>query len=60
LRSSSPGDCSTKCLVSGFGYPVVSVGTARAGVQMSAAIEEEHMEQALGAFEKVGRELELI
>jgi hypothetical protein len=36
------------------------VGTARAGVQVSAAIEEEHMEQALGAFEKVGRELELI
>jgi hypothetical protein len=29
-------------------------------VQMSAVIEEEHMEQALGAFEKVGRDLELI
>jgi hypothetical protein len=25
-----------------------------------AVIEEEHMEQALGGFEKVGRELELI
>jgi hypothetical protein len=29
-------------------------------VQVSAAIEEEHMEQALGAFEKVDRDLELI
>jgi hypothetical protein len=29
-------------------------------VQMSAAIKEEHMEQALAAFEKVGRDLELI
>jgi glycine C-acetyltransferase len=57
---SSPGDCSTKCLVNGFGYPVVPEGTARAGVQMSAVIEEEHMEQALGGFEKVGRDLELI
>jgi hypothetical protein len=27
---------------------------------MSAVIEEEHMEQALGAFEKIGRDLELI
>jgi hypothetical protein len=27
---------------------------------MSAASEEEHMEQALRAFEKVGRDLELI
>jgi hypothetical protein len=33
-------------------------GTVR--VQISAAIEEEHMEQALGAFEKVCRNLELI
>jgi hypothetical protein len=29
-------------------------------VQMSAAIEEEHMERALAAFEKVGRDLGLI
>jgi hypothetical protein len=28
--------------------------------QISAAIEEEHMEQALGAFEMVGCDLELI
>jgi glycine C-acetyltransferase len=46
--------------VTGFGYPVVPEGTARIRVQMSAAIEEEHMDRALAAFEKVGRELELI
>ena len=46
--------------VTGFGYPVVPEGTARVRVQMSAAIEEEHMNRALGAFEKVGRDLELI
>ncbi|HZQ66116.1 MAG TPA: glycine C-acetyltransferase [Gaiellaceae bacterium] len=46
--------------VTGFGYPVVPEGTARVRVQMSAAIEEEHVERALAAFEKVGRELGLI
>jgi glycine C-acetyltransferase len=46
--------------VTGFGYPVVPEGTARVRVQMSAAIEEEHMQRALTAFEKVGRDLELI
>ena len=29
-------------------------------VQMSAAIEEEHMDRALAAFEKVGKELGLL
>jgi glycine C-acetyltransferase len=46
--------------VTGFGYPVVPEGTARVRVQMSAAIEPEHIERALAAFETVGRELELI
>jgi glycine C-acetyltransferase len=46
--------------VTGFGYPVVPEGTARVRVQMSAAIEEEHMDRALAAFIKVGRDLELI
>ena len=46
--------------VTGFGFPVVPEGTARIRVQMSAAIEEEHMERALAAFEQVGRDLELI
>ena len=46
--------------VTGFGYPVVPEGTARVRVQMSAAIEEEHIERALSAFEKVGKELGLL
>jgi glycine C-acetyltransferase len=46
--------------VTGFGFPVVPEGTARVRVQMSAAIEAEHIERALDAFEQVGRELELI
>jgi glycine C-acetyltransferase len=46
--------------VTGFGFPVVPEGTARVRVQMSAAIEPEHIERALEAFEKVGRELSLI
>jgi glycine C-acetyltransferase len=46
--------------VTGFGFPVVPEGTARVRVQMSAAIEPEHVERALAAFEKVGRELGLI
>jgi glycine C-acetyltransferase len=46
--------------VTGFGYPVVPEGTARVRVQMSAAIEEHHIDRALEAFEKVGKELGLI
>ncbi len=46
--------------VTGFGYPVVPEGTARIRVQMSAAIEEEHIDRALAAFEKVGKELGLL
>jgi glycine C-acetyltransferase len=46
--------------VTGFGFPVVPEGTARVRVQMSAAIEPEHVDRALAAFEQVGRELELI
>ena len=46
--------------VTGFGFPVVPEGTARVRVQMSAAIEGEHIERALEAFEKVGKELGLL
>lgn len=46
--------------VTGFGFPVVPEGTARIRVQMSAAIEEEHIERALSAFEKIGKELGVI
>ena len=46
--------------VTGFGFPVVPEGTARIRVQMSAALEREHLDRALDAFAKVGRELGLI
>jgi glycine C-acetyltransferase len=46
--------------VTGFGFPVVPEGTARIRVQMSAAIEDEHIDRALAAFEQVGKELGLL
>ena len=46
--------------VTGFGYPVVPEGTARIRVQMSAALEREHLERALEAFVAVGREVGLV
>jgi glycine C-acetyltransferase len=39
--------------VTGFGYPVVPEGTARVRVQMSAALEPEHLERAIDAFKRV-------
>jgi glycine C-acetyltransferase len=39
--------------VTGFGYPVVPEGTARIRVQMSAALEQEHLEHAIEAFRRV-------
>ena len=42
--------------VTGFGYPVVPEGTARIRVQMSAALEREHLERALEAFRRVRSE----
>ena len=39
--------------VTGFGFPVVPEGTARVRVQMSAALEPEHLERALAAFERI-------
>ena len=39
--------------VTGFGFPVVPEGTARVRVQMSAALEREHLERAIEAFERV-------
>lgn len=38
--------------VTGFGYPVVPEGTARVRVQMSAALELEHLERAVAAFRR--------
>ena len=39
--------------VTGFGYPVVPEGAARIRVQMSAALEPEHVERAIEAFRRV-------
>ncbi|HPQ58935.1 MAG TPA: glycine C-acetyltransferase [Flavobacteriales bacterium] len=43
--------------VIGFFYPVVPKDKARIRVQLSAAHEHEHVDRAVAAFEKVGREL---
>jgi glycine C-acetyltransferase len=46
--------------VIGFFYPVVPQGKARIRVQLSAAHEQEHLEKAVAAFTKVGKELGVI
>ena len=46
--------------VIGFFYPVVAKGQARIRVQLSAAHEVEHLDKAIMAFEKVGKELGVI
>lgn len=46
--------------VVGFSYPVVPKGKARIRTQMSAAHEKEHLDKALEAFARVGKELKVI
>ncbi|RNI38931.1 glycine C-acetyltransferase [Hanamia caeni] len=43
--------------VIGFFFPVVPKGQARIRVQLSAAHEQKHLDKAIEAFTKVGREL---
>jgi glycine C-acetyltransferase len=46
--------------VIGFSYPVVPKGQARIRTQMSAAHSREHLDRAIAAFTKVGRQLGVI
>lgn len=46
--------------VIGFSFPVVPKGQARIRTQMSAAHDIEHLDRAIAAFEKVGKELGVI
>jgi glycine C-acetyltransferase len=46
--------------VIGFYFPVVPKGEARIRVQLSAAHETVHLDRAMAAFEKTGRELGVI
>jgi len=43
--------------VIGFFFPVVAKGQARIRVQISAAHEPRHLEKAIAAFTKIGKEL---
>ena len=46
--------------VTGFAYPVVPMGKARIRTQMSASLTTEQLDQAIAAFAKVGREMDII
>lgn len=46
--------------VIGFSYPVVPMGKARIRVQMSAAHTKGQIDKAVTAFEKIGREMNII
>ena len=46
--------------VIGFYFPVVPKGKARIRVQISAAMNEEHLYKAIYAFTKVGKDMGII
>ena len=46
--------------VIGFSFPVVPKGQARIRTQMSAGLTRDHLDQAVGAFAEVGRELKIL
>jgi glycine C-acetyltransferase len=46
--------------VIGFSFPVVPRGQARIRTQMSAAHEVEHIDAAIAAFTRVGREMGVV
>ena len=46
--------------VTGFSFPVVPKGKARIRTQMSASLDRHHLDKAIAAFEKVGKQLGVI
>jgi glycine C-acetyltransferase len=46
--------------VIGFFYPVVPKGEARIRVQLSAAHEKDHLDQAVAAFKKIGQKYDIL
>ena len=46
--------------VIGFFFPVVAKGQARIRVQLSAAHEQQHLDKAISAFTKIGKELKVL
>jgi len=46
--------------VIGFYYPVVPKGQARIRIQLSAAHEKAHLDKAIAAFTKIGKELKVV
>ena len=46
--------------VIGFSYPVVPKGAARIRVQISAAHNRQHLDQAIQAFVKIGKKHKVI
>jgi glycine C-acetyltransferase len=46
--------------VIGFFFPVVSKGDARIRVQLSAAHDQSHLDKAIDAFTKIGKELNVL
>jgi glycine C-acetyltransferase len=46
--------------VIGFSYPVVPKDQARIRVQLSAAHQQEHLDKAIAAFIKIGKELGIL
>ena len=60
LVGGGPTRMTNGVFVTGFGFPVVPQGEARVRCQVSASHTRDDLEEALAAFERVGRKLRLI